>query len=443
MKGFFRVVFRLSGYHSEFLASPPRFTQITGGTAMLRLPGFISLVGLLILMSGDATQPAKAQTTLPRFNLVNNAVLLEDRLRLTGNEGLQTGAAWLVEKQQVQDGFEVTFGWQINRANPRRGADGFAFVIHNADGQPFPHILLGEGRHGLGYQGIPNSLAVEFDTVQTPSADFGAGTLGDPNGNHISVQTRGMEPNNANTDFSLGYTTQGTPAIPLFADGSVHTAKVAYKPGTLTIFLNDLTKPVLTVPVDLGTKLRLDEGKAWVGLTAATGRRFQAHDILSFSFVGAEAAPPGEDSNNFTAQLDGDQEVPPRETEATGEASFQLSDETELEFTLIVFNVQNLIAAHIHCAPTGENGPVGVTLFRPVAPGGGAVDTFSAGGTITTPDTDNGCEWADVAAVVEAMRSDNAYVNVHTDDGDDPADTGPGDFPDGEIRGQIEAAVQE
>jgi CHRD domain-containing protein/lectin family protein len=437
MKGFFGVVFWLSGYHWEFLGSHPRFTQITGGTAMLRLPVFISLVGLLILLSGNATQPAQAQTTLPRFNLVNNAVLLEDRLRLTVNEGRQTGAAWLPDKQQVQDGFEVTFGWQINRANPRRGAEGFAFVLHNADGQPFPHILIGEGRHGLGYQGIPNSLAVEFDTVQTPSADFGAGTRGDPNGNHISVQTRGTEPNNANTDFSLGYTTQGTPAIPLFADGSVHTTKVAYKPGTLTISLDDLTKPVLTVPVDLGTKLSLDEGKAWVGFTGATGRRFQAHDILSFSFVGAE------DSNNFTAQLDGGQEVPPRTTEATGEATFQFREETQLDFTLTVFNVQNLVAAHIHCAPAGENGAVGVTLYGPVAPGGGAVDTFSTEGTITAPDAGNGCEWADVAAVVEAMRSGTAYVNVHTDDGDDPPDTGPGDFPGGEIRGQIEAAVQE
>jgi hypothetical protein len=129
MKGFFGVVFWFFGHHWEFLGSPPRFTWITGGTAMLRLPGFISLVGLLILMSGNATQPAQAQTTLPRFNLVGNAVRLEDRLRLTGNEGLQTGAAWLVDKQQVQDGFEATFGWQINRANPRRGADGFASKV--------------------------------------------------------------------------------------------------------------------------------------------------------------------------------------------------------------------------------------------------------------------------------------------------------------------------
>ena len=62
-------------------------------------------------------------------------------------------------------------------------------------------------------------------------------------------------------------------------------------------------------------------------------------------------------------------------------------------------------------------------------------------GAITAPDAENGCGWADLAAVVEAMRSSNAYVNVHTNDGVDPPDTGPGDFPGGEIRGQIEAAA--
>ena len=159
--------------------------------------------------------------------------------------------------------------------------------------------------------------------------------------------------------------------------------------------------------------------------------------------VSVSADPPTqEEPTNFTAQLDGNQEVPPRETEATGEATFQLRDETQLDFTLNLLDVKNFVAAHIHCASAGENGPVGATLLGPLPPPGlGSVDIFSFQATITAPDAGNGCEWADVAAGVEAMRSDNAYVNVHTDDGVDPPDTGPGDFPGGEIRGQIEAAA--
>jgi hypothetical protein len=35
------------------------------------------------------------------------------------------------------------------------------------------------------------------------------------------------------------------------------------------------------------------------------------------------------------------------------------------------------------------------------------------------------------------MESGGAYVNIHTNDGVAPTNTGPGDFPGGEIRGQI------
>jgi hypothetical protein len=255
-----------------------------------QLAMFISLVGLLILMSSNDIQPARAQATLPSFTLVNNAVLHENRLGLTVIESLHTGAAWLPAKQQVQGGFEAEFQWQITRIS-RRGSEGFAFVIHNAP-LSFPGLALGAGESSMGYGGIPNSLAVEFDTAQNLPGEFSEGTRGDPNDNHISVQTRGTLPNNADTDFSLGFTAQGTPTIPLFADGSVHTTKVVYKPGTLTIFLDDLTKPLLTVPVDLGAKLSLDNGQAWVGFTGATGKRPQAHDIHSFSFVGTQAAQP-------------------------------------------------------------------------------------------------------------------------------------------------------
>jgi peptide-N4-(N-acetyl-beta-glucosaminyl)asparagine amidase len=254
-------------------------------TVSVRLFFLVALIGSLLLLSGNAPQPVQAQTALPNFTLVGNAVRHDDRLGLTINERLHTGGAWLPEKQAVANGFEVIFDWQITRANPQRGADGFALVIHNADTLPDPDIALGMGRHGMGYQGIPNSLAVEFDTTQTPASDFGHETHGDHNDNHISVQTRGQEPNSAHPDFSKGRTTQTEPGVPFFANGAKHTTKVVYTPGNIAVFVDDMTAPLLNVAVDLGTILRLDEGNAWVGLTGATGRRFQAHDIYTFSFT--------------------------------------------------------------------------------------------------------------------------------------------------------------
>jgi hypothetical protein len=37
------------------------------------------------------------------------------------------------------------------------------------------------------------------------------------------------------------------------------------------------------------------------------------------------------------------------------------------------------------------------------------------------------------------MQAGDAYVNVHTDDGSPPPNSGPGDMASGEIRGQISA----
>jgi hypothetical protein len=148
-------------------------------------------------------------------------------------------------------------------------------------------------------------------------------------------------------------------------------------------------------------------------------------------------APAAVASDNFVATLSGDQEVPPRDTQARGVATFKLrEDGTALAFKVNVANLDNVFAAHIHCGPVGVNGPVGVTLFMG-APAGGAANGTLAEGTITAPDAGNGCGWTDLAAVLAAMGSGATYVNVHTNDGVAPPNTGPGDFPGGEIRGQV------
>ena len=148
-------------------------------------------------------------------------------------------------------------------------------------------------------------------------------------------------------------------------------------------------------------------------------------------------APAARAGDNFVATLSGDQEVPARDTQARGVATFKLRDDgTALAFKLNVANIDNVFAAHIHCGAVGVNGPVGVTLFMG-APAGGAVNGTLAQGTITAPDVGNLCGWVDLEAVLAAMDSGATYVNVHTDDGVAPPNTGPGDFPGGEIRGQI------
>ena len=140
----------------------------------------------------------------------------------------------------------------------------------------------------------------------------------------------------------------------------------------------------------------------------------------------------------YRAPLSGGEEVPVRDTLARGVATFRLSaDGTELAYRLTVANIDNVVAAHIHLGVSGVNGPVVAFLFGPVAAGGGDSDGVIATGTITAADLIGTLTGAPLSVLVDLIESGEAYVNVHTNDGVDPTNTGPGDFPGGEIRGQL------
>jgi hypothetical protein len=142
-------------------------------------------------------------------------------------------------------------------------------------------------------------------------------------------------------------------------------------------------------------------------------------------------------SDNFVAPLSGGQEVPPRDTNATGVATFKFNkDGTAFDYKLVVANIENVFAAHIHCAAAGVNGPIGVTLYMG-SPASGRFNGVLAQATVTAPDAGNQCGWETVGDVLAAIESGNTYVNVHTNDGVGDPNTGPGDFASGEIRGQI------
>jgi hypothetical protein len=148
-------------------------------------------------------------------------------------------------------------------------------------------------------------------------------------------------------------------------------------------------------------------------------------------------------NRNTTTHLKGAFEVPVRDTNAQGEAIFQLSDDgTALDYKLIASNIDNAFMAHIHMAPAGVNGPIVVWLYPSTAPvpgplGSGRHDGVLAEGTITAADFVGPLAGRPMSDLLAAIEGGNAYVNVHTNDGVDGINTGPGDFPGGEIRGNL------
>jgi hypothetical protein len=159
-------------------------------------------------------------------------------------------------------------------------------------------------------------------------------------------------------------------------------------------------------------------------------------------------ASPAANGGNFGTPLSADEEVMPagvvNTSRARGNAVFQLSaDGTELSYKLIVANIENVFQAHIHMGPAGSNGPIVVWLYPSTSPpagptGQGRVNGVLKEGTITSANFINTLAGQPMSALIDLIQSGQAYVNVHTSDGVAPANTGPGDFPGGEIRSQIE-----
>ena len=139
----------------------------------------------------------------------------------------------------------------------------------------------------------------------------------------------------------------------------------------------------------------------------------------------------------WVAKLLGKFETPPHVTPAHGVAIFFV-DENVVHYMIVVARISNVVMAHIHCGAPGVAGPIGVTLFMH-APAGGPFHGVLIRSSFTGPDAGNKCGWTTLADVVNAVSSGNAYVNVHTNDGSGVPNKGPGDFPGGEIRGQLRA----
>ncbi len=144
-----------------------------------------------------------------------------------------------------------------------------------------------------------------------------------------------------------------------------------------------------------------------------------------------------DDGVEFDAELSGENSVPAVATGAEGDVDLEYDrDDDKLEYEIELEDIENVTQAHIHLGGPDENGPVVVTLLRftenvdgsgegePFTPN----DDFEKEGIITADDIiARGGFNGSLGALIDAMRQENAYVNVHTVAN-----------PDGEIRGQID-----
>lgn len=127
--------------------------------------------------------------------------------------------------------------------------------------------------------------------------------------------------------------------------------------------------------------------------------------LLAMSVFAASLSASAED---VKVTLTGDQEVPAVTTQAKGEGTISIAADKSVTGTVKTTGVEG-VAAHIHLAEAGKNGPPVVTLIK------GADGTWAAPAGAKLTDEQ-----------YQAFKAGHLYVNVHS-----------AQNKGGEIRGQL------
>lgn len=189
-------------------------------------------------------------------------------LRLTDGLG-QSSSLFLTQAISLANGasFSTAFTFQMTDGEgigSPPGADGIVFAVQTVSN------TAGGGGGGIGYEGINNSVGIEFDTFDNSGWD--------PDGNHVGV--------NLNGDVDSVKTVS---VATVLNAGDIWYAWVDYNGATdllevrLAMTPTRPASPLMTHVVDLTSVL--GQTDAFIGFTSGTGAGANDHDIRSWRFV--------------------------------------------------------------------------------------------------------------------------------------------------------------
>ncbi|MFK7818047.1 MAG: Calx-beta domain-containing protein [Planctomycetaceae bacterium] len=200
------------------------------------------------------------------LNLNGSAARNGSRLLLTQAVNSQAGSAFLQQPLEIKPNtsFETEFSFSLTGGTS--GADGITFTLQNdAAGSN----ALGANAGNVGYAGISQSIAFEFDTWQNPW---------DPSNNHTDLLRDG------NIEDALA-----TRVAPFdLNSGSTYYAWVQYDGDSdlLELYVDD--DPVIPANPRISTTIDLAEvlgSQAFLGFTGGTGGANNVQEIRSWEFA--------------------------------------------------------------------------------------------------------------------------------------------------------------
>jgi len=244
---------------------------------LVRHVATLSFLFLSVVGQSQATSMSFPNfTNTAQLDLNGNAITTSTSdgtvLRLTSATTSQSGSAFSLATVNAAT-FSTFFTFRISNyggslfdCNTRTGADGLVFVAQSVSSS------VGGAGQGIGYDGIGNSVGVEFDTWCNAANN-------DPSSNHIGIDINGS----VNHGFGAPYTVN---VATDFDDGNIWYAWVDYDGTNLEVRANQTgvrsASALLSRSLNLTTIL--GQTNAFIGFTSGTGADWGNHDILSWEY---------------------------------------------------------------------------------------------------------------------------------------------------------------
>ncbi|RKD69709.1 CHRD domain-containing protein [Sinobaca qinghaiensis] len=149
--------------------------------------------------------------------------------------------------------------------------------------------------------------------------------------------------------------------------------------------------------------------------------------IFAFTaFAGTAAAD--HEGREFMVELTPDEETMNVESDAMGQVHFEVSEDGDsLMYSIHAEHLDDAVAGHLHSGAEGEDGPVELFLFENDEPMN--YDGEVASGMLTEDDLVGDMTWEEVSM---GLVAGEIYANLHTEE-----------YPDGELRGQLDQDAQD
>ncbi len=216
-------------------------------------------VVLFYFALGTFIQTIEAQRpTIEDFTLSGDTYLTDDEcFRLTEEVDYSSGSIWYKHPIDLQKPFSIRLSIMAGCQNDV-GADGMVFAFATRANR------LGYRGEGIGYSGLSPSVGIEIDTWLNEH-------LGDPSEDHLAIMINGR----------IGHWNDlaGPVIIENIEDCKRHGFYVNWSPSNHRLSVEIDGKEVIAATFDLVNKVFRGNSLVFWGVTAATGRYNNIHEV--------------------------------------------------------------------------------------------------------------------------------------------------------------------